>query len=116
MMRKLNAVLLVVSICALTATAEKQKGITNLKDVQPAGITDKKNKNQQYDFTFDAVGMHYTCRSSHKDSVKVTDFVVGTDVNFEVNGNKAKLKNTAGKKVDCTVVRVEKASTSTPPQ
>ena len=112
MIRKLNAVLLVVLICALTAAAEKQKGITNLKDVQPAGITDKKNKNQQYDFVFDAVGMHYTCRSSHKNSVKITDFVVGSDLNFEINGNKAKLKNTSGKKVDCTVVRVERMSAS----
>jgi hypothetical protein len=112
MIRKLSAVLLVVLICALTAAAEKQKGITNLKDVQPAGITDKKNKNQQYDFVFDAVGMHYTCRSSHKNSVKITDFVVGSDLNFEINGNKAKLKNTSGKKVDCTVVRVERMSAS----
>jgi hypothetical protein len=111
-MRTLIAVLVLLTICALTAAGEKQKGTTNLKDVQPAGITDKKNKNQQFDFIFDASGMHYTCRSSHKNSVKITDFVVGTDVNFEIDGNKTKLKNTAGKKVECTVVRVEKSATS----
>ena len=46
--------------------------------------------------------------SSHNKSVKITDYVVGTDVNYEIDGNKTKLKNTAGKKVECTVVRVEK--------
>jgi hypothetical protein len=116
-MGKLSAVLILVMICALSATGEKQKGITNLKDVQPAGTTDKKNKNQQYDLIFEASGMHYTCRTSYKDSVKITDFVVGTDVNYEINGHKGKLKNTRGKKVDCTVVRVEKLPTtqSAPP-
>jgi hypothetical protein len=111
-MGKLSAVLVVIMICALSATGEKQKGITNLKDVQPAGTTDKK-----YDFIFEASGMHYTCRTSYKNSVKVTDFVVGTDVNYEINGQKGKLKNTRGKNVDCTVVRVEKlpASPSAPP-
>ena len=111
-MRRLMAVVLLVVMCVLTAAGAKQKGITNLKDVQPAGETDKKKKNQQYDFIFDAVGMHYTCRSSHSKSVNVTDFVVGSDVNFEINGNKGKLKNTWGKKVDCTVVRVERLTTS----
>jgi hypothetical protein len=112
MVQKLSAIVLAVLICTLTAAAEKQKGITNLKDVQPAGITDKKNKNQQFDFTFDAAGMHYTCRSSHSKSVKATDFVVGSDVNYEIKGHKGKLKNTAGKQVECTVVRVERTSTS----
>jgi len=111
-MRKLSAVLVVVIFCALSVADGKQKGTTNLKDVQPAGITDKENKNQQYDFIFDASGLHYTCRTSHKNSVKITDFVVGTDVNYEIDGNKCKLKNTGGKKVDCTVVRVEKATAS----
>ena len=109
-MQRLVVVVLVIVLCALTAAGEKQKGMANLKDVQPAGTTDKKNKNQQYDFSFEASGMHYTCRTSHKTEVKATDFVVGTDVNYEINGHKGKLKNTAGEQVKCTVVRVEKIS------
>jgi hypothetical protein len=107
-MRKVSAVLIVIFICALWAVGEKQKGLTTLKDVQPAGTTDKKKKNQQYDLVFEAMGMHYTCRTSHDKSIKITDFVVGTNVDYEIDGNKSKLKNTAGKKVGCTVVRVEK--------
>jgi hypothetical protein len=42
--------------------------------------------------------------------VKATDFVVGSDVKYEVDGDKGQLKTPAGKQVKCTVVRVEKAS------
>ena len=110
-MRKLGAILILVTLCAVTATAaEKQKGRANLQDVQPAGNTDKKNKNQQLDFSFEASGMHYTCRTSHKTSVKATDFVVGHDVDYEINGDNGKLKNKSGKAVKCKVVRVENLS------
>jgi hypothetical protein len=114
-MHRWIAVLLMAMMSALTASAaKKDAGTTTLKDVQTAGTTDTKdNKNQQYDFIFDASGHHYTCRTSPKTSVKATDFVVGTDVKYEVDGDKGKLKTTAGKEVKCTVVRVEKAS---PPQ
>jgi len=113
-MRKMSAVVVVLVLCALSAAGEKQKGTTNLKDVQPAGTTDKKKKNQQYDLIFEASGMHYICRTSHDKSIKITDFVVGMDVNYEIDGNKGKLKNTGGKKVDCTIVRVEKIKTPAP--
>jgi hypothetical protein len=110
-MRKLGAILILVTLCAVTVSvAEKQKGTTNLQDVQPVGITDKKNKNQQLDFSFEASGMHYTCRTSPKTSVKATDFVVGHVVDFEVNGDNGKLKNKNGKSVKCKVVRVENLS------
>jgi hypothetical protein len=42
--------------------------------------------------------------------VKATDFVVGGDVKYEVDGDKGQLKTTSGKQVKCTVVRVEKIS------
>ncbi len=113
-MRKWIAVLLMAMMSALTASAaKKDTGTTTLKDLQTAGTTDTKdNKNQQYDFIFDASAQHYTCRTSPKTSVKATDFVVGTDVKYEVDGDKVKLKTTAGKEVKCTVVRVEKVSPS----
>ena len=112
-MRRWIAVLLMAMMSALTASAaKKDTGTTTLKDVQTAGTTDTKdNKNQQYDFIFEASGNHYTCRTSPKTSVKAIDFVVGSEVKYELDSDKAKLKTTAGKEVKCTVVRVEKAST-----
>ena len=90
------------------AMAKKDKGATTLKDVQPAGTTDKNNKNQQFDFSFDASGMSYVCRTSHKTKLKATDFIVGTNLIYELDEHEGKLKNTSGKQVKCTVVRVEK--------
>ena len=109
-MQRWIAVPLLTMVGALTASAaKKDAGATILKDVQPAGTTDAKDKKkQQYDFIFEASGNHYTCRSSPKTSVKAVDFVVGSDVKYEVDGEKGKLKTTAGKEVKCTVVRVEK--------
>lgn len=101
--------LLLVTMCALAASAAKKNtGTTTLKDVRPAGTTNTKDqKKQQYDFIFEASGHHYTCRTHPKTSVKATDFVVGRDVKYEIDGDKGKLKSTAGKDVKCTVVRVE---------
>jgi hypothetical protein len=108
-MHKRNVALLVALILGLSAAAgaEKQKGTATLKDLQPAGTTDKKNKTQQYDFTFDTTGNEYTCRT--KDKLKATDFPVGNDLKYEIDKDKAKLKNMSGKEAKCTVVRVEKA-------
>jgi hypothetical protein len=110
-MRRWIAVMLLI-MSTLTASADnKDKGTTTLKDVQPAGETNTKDKKkQQYDFIFDASGHHYTCRTGPKTSVKATDFVVGKDVKYELNGDKGKLKNMSGKEVKCTVVRVEGVS------
>ena len=112
-MQRWIAVLLLTMVGALVASAgNKDAGATTLKDVQPAGTTDAKDKkNQQYDFIFEASGNSYTCRTSPKTSVKAVDFVVGSDVRYELDGDKGKLKTTAGKKVECTVVRVERVST-----
>ena len=111
-MRRWIAVLLMTVVIDLTASAaKKDAGTTTLKDVQPAGTTDTKDKKkQQYDFIFEASGNHYTCRTSPKTSVKAVDFVVNSDVKYEVDGDKGKLKTTAGKQVKCTVVRVEQVS------
>ena len=107
-MRYVYCAVLLFVVCAPFAMAKKAKGTTTLKDVQPAGTTDKKNKNQQFDFSFDASGMSYVCRTSHKTKVKATDFVVGTNQTYELDEHEGKLKNTSGKQVKCTVVRVEK--------
>ena len=106
-MRNLKVLLLLSIMCALpVSAASKQKGSTTLKDFQPAGTTDKNNKNQQYDMTFVVSGNEYTCRA--KDKLKATDFVVGTEIAYEIDNYKAKVKSSTGKQTSCTVVRVEK--------
>jgi uncharacterized protein YcfJ len=105
-MRRGKTVALLVVAIAMTASAgSKIEGTTKLKDFQPAGTTDKTHKHQQYDLSFAAAGKQYTCRSNEGKSLKATDFVVGSDVKYEINGNKGKLR-ASGKQVECTVVRV----------
>jgi hypothetical protein len=92
----------------------KLKGDTTLKDFQPAGTTDKKNKHQRFDFTFDASGTEYVCRSPEGAKLKATDFPVNSDITYEVDKDKGKVKNKQGKEVKCTLVRVEKIPAATP--
>ncbi len=115
-MRKGNTLALFVIATAITAAAgSKIEGTTALKDFQPFGTTEKKtHKNQQYDLSFVAAGKQYTCRSVEKESLKATDFVVGADVKYEVNGDKGKLKNATGKQVECTIVRVAELPAAAP--
>ena len=106
-MRKWNVVPLLVLMCALTANAgSKQKGTATLKDLQPTGTTDKKHKNQQYDITFDAAPHEYVCRTAEKTKLNATDYIVGNNITYEIDSNKAKIKNSAGKEMKCTIVRV----------
>jgi len=115
-MRALNGVLFLVLVCTISATAgKKDTGTTTLKDLQPAGTPGsegKKNKKtkQQFDFIFETSGKHYTCRTDPKTSVNATDFVVGSSIIYEINGEKGKLKGASGKDVKCTIVRVENVS------
>lgn len=105
------AVLLLIIPSITASAANKATGATTLKDLQPAGTTDTKDKkNQQYDFIFEVSGNRYTCRTSPKTSLKATYFVVGSDVKYEIDEDKAKLKTAAGKNAKCVVVRVEKVS------
>jgi len=102
-------VLLLIAASVTPSAAKKATGATTVKDLQPTGTTDSKDKkHQQYDFTLEVTGNRYTCRTSPKTSLKATDFVVGSDVKYEIDQDKAKLKSTDGKEVKCTVVRVEK--------
>jgi hypothetical protein len=105
---------LTLALTVNVSAGSKDAGKTKLKDLQPAGTTDKNNKNQQYDFTFVSTsGKDYTCRTSEKTKLNATDFVVGSDLSYEVDGNKGKLKSSSGKKVDCSIVRVAEAAPAT---
>jgi hypothetical protein len=116
-MRTRSSVLLLV-IIALAITAafgSKIEGTTTLKDFQPSGTTDKKtHKNQQYDLSFAALGKQYTCRTNEKESLKATDFVVGSDIKYEIGGDKGKVKSASGKQVQCTITRVAELPASQP--
>jgi hypothetical protein len=104
--------LVLPAMFALSAIAgTKETGPTVLKDVQPAGTTDKHQKHQRYDLIFTSTaGREYTCRTGEKTSVKATDFVVGNTVTYEVKDNKGKVKTTSGKQVSCMIVRVANSS------
>ena len=112
-MRNVCILALAVCVAAPVFAAQKQTGTTKLVDVQPAGTTDKKHKHQQYDFTFDAQTHEYTCRSKEGDKINATDFVVGSNIDYQVKGNKGKVKGSTGKEVSCTIVRVAELPTST---
>ncbi len=116
-MRKGNAIALLIVMFAITAAARsKIEGTTTLKDFQPFGTIDKKtHKHQQYDLSFAAMGKLYTCRSVEKESLKATDFVVGSDVQYQINGDKGRVKNGSGKEVECTVMRVAEVPAAAPP-
>ena len=111
--------MIVVSLILLVAlnamAAKKESGNTTLKDVQAVGITNKKQKHQQYDISFvSTLGNDYTCRTGEKEKVKATDLVVGSSVAYEVKGDKGKVKTSSGKQLNCTVVRV--ANTAATPK
>lgn len=112
-MQKLACSILALASLAVTTPtfAAKIKGNTTLKDTQPAGVKDKDHKHQVYDLFFDAAGKSYTCRTNSDKSMNATEFIVGSGLKYELDGDKAKLETPEGKKVECKVVRVEMAPT-----
>jgi hypothetical protein len=114
MRKAISVALLIITMAIAAAAGSKIEGTTTLKDFQPAGMTNKEHKNQQYDLSFVALGKQYTCRTNENKSLKASDFVVGSDLTYEIGGNKGKLRNAAGKKVECTIMRVAEMSVSQP--
>ena len=110
-MRKLlTLIVMVILLAGLALAANKEQGSTALKNVEPAGTTDKKHKKQQYDLSFATAKNDYTCRTNENEKVNATDWVVGSTINYKINGNKGEIKNTqSGKNVKCMVVRVAAA-------
>ncbi|MGI8771562.1 MAG: hypothetical protein ACR2JE_08995 [Acidobacteriaceae bacterium] len=81
-----------------------------LKDVQPLTAPSKHDKHQGYDLSISDNGEVYTCRYDGKGSFKPTDYPVGSQVTFNLNGQKGKMRDMAGQhQVSCRVVRVESA-------
>lgn len=105
----------VLALSTLFATlpasaADKVKGTATLKDTQTTGMKDKQHKHQAYDLFFNTEGKSYTCRTDSNKSMNATDFVVGTQIRYEIDGDKTKVWSSAGKKVGCRIVRVEAAT------
>jgi hypothetical protein len=109
-MYKVTIAAILVIATAGPASGSKLQGSTTLKDSQPTGTKDKEHKHQAYDLSFDASGKQYTCRTNPDKSMNATDFVVGSAVNYAIDGNKVKLKTPQGKQVQCEIVRVEDSS------
>jgi uncharacterized protein YcfJ len=111
-MRKTILAASLLFAATLTASAgNKLQGTMTLKDLQPFGTTDKEHKHQAYDLSFQAQGNSYTCRTDSGKSTNATDFVVGTDMKYQIDGNKAKIKTPQDKELQCKIVRVEKSPT-----
>jgi hypothetical protein len=98
--------LLVLAVALPAAAGPKDKGTTKLKDLQPVGVTDKKNKTQQFEFTFASPTKQYECRTKPGEKVNAAEWMVGGDITYEVNGDKVKMKSASGKSESCKVVRV----------
>ncbi len=110
-----KATIFAIATIAMTlpASADKLKGSSTLKDFQPFGTTDKDHKHQAYDLSFDAKDHSYTCRTNYKKSTTATDFIVGSQITYEIDDNKATIKSPQNKKVQCVIVRVEKTAATT---
>jgi hypothetical protein len=107
-MRKTTVAAFLLFAVTLTASAgNKLQGTMTLKDLQPFGTKDKEHKHQAYDLSFQAEGKNYTCRTDSGKSTNATEFVVGTDMKYQIDGNKAKIKTPQDKELQCKIVRVE---------
>ena len=109
--------LLMAILTGAAVAGNKESGSSTLKNVEPAGTTDKQHKKQQYDLTFDTSKNEYTCRTNENQKVEATQFVVGSAITYTINGNKGEVKSTqSGKSAKCTVVRVAAATAAAPGQ
>jgi hypothetical protein len=112
-MRNLTLLVLILTFASTAIAGSKENGTTTLKDVQPVGTTDKQRKHLQYDLFFTSnSGKEYTCRTPENKKINPTDFVVGSQVTYELNGSKGKVKTSAGKQLECSVVRVAEGNPS----
>ena len=87
---------LIIIVTLPVAAAPKDKGKTTLKDVQPAGTTEKNHKHLQYDLSFSTTttGKDYVCRTKENEKPKATEMVVGSAISYEVGGNTKPLSAT----------------------
>jgi hypothetical protein len=108
-MTKFSKTLLVCLAGAIVSPAVRADSTVQtatLKDLQTVGSTTKKQKHQQYDLVLDGAVNEYVCRTKLGSSLKATDFVVGSPVEFKVSGQNGQATTSAGKHTKCAIVRV----------
>ena len=103
---KISGLYLAVALFSTAALAANTVQTATLKDLQTVGTTSKKQKHQQYDLVIDTTSNEYVCRSKLGSTVKPTQFVVGSTLEFKQNGQNGEVKNSAGNNVKCGIVRV----------
>jgi hypothetical protein len=109
MLKLVPITLLTVALTIPALADHKFEGATVLKDSQPAGVANKRDKHmkhQVFDLTFDAAGNEYICRTDSDKSMNPMDFVVGGNIHYQVDGKKVKIITSNNKKVACNLVRV----------
>jgi hypothetical protein len=87
-----------------------------LKDLQTVGSTSKKQKHQQYDLVIDTSTNEYICRTKLGSSLKPTQFIVGSSLQFKLNGQNGEATTSDGKKTKCGIVRVAAVSAASATQ
>jgi hypothetical protein len=114
-LRKISGLCLAGAVLSTAAMAADLIQTGKLKDLQTVGSTSKKQKHQQYDLVIDTSTNEYVCRTKLGSSLKPTQFVVGSSLQFKVNGQNGEATTSDGKKTKCAIVRVA-AATATSPQ
>jgi hypothetical protein len=106
MFYKTTGLCLVTALLSGVALAAGVIQSATLKDLQTVGTTSKKQKHQQYDFVVDTPSNEYVCRTKLGSSIKPTQFVVGSTLQFTVDGQKGQVRNPAGNHASCGIVKV----------
>jgi len=94
------------ALVSLAAPAESVVQTAFLKDLQTVGTTSKKQKHQQYDLVLDTPAHEYVCRTKLGSSLKPTQFVVGSSLEFKLNGQNGEATTSAGNRAKCGIVKV----------
>jgi DNA topoisomerase VI subunit B len=105
-MQRYKILVLAFAMCSLFAQAASVTQTATLKDLKTVGSTDKKQKHQQYDLVVDTPSNEYTCRTKLGGKVKPTEFIVGSTIQFKLNGQNGEATNATGNHVKCGIVRV----------
>jgi hypothetical protein len=103
-LRKTSGLCLAVALLSTAAMADSLVQTATLKDLQTVGTTNKKQK--QYDLVIDTSTNEYVCRTKLGSSLKPTQFVVGSSLQFKLNGQNGEATTSDGKKTKCGIVRV----------
>ncbi len=85
-LRKTSGLCLAAALLSTAALADSLVQTATLKDLQTVGTTSKKQKHQQYDLVIDTSTNEYVCRTKLGSSLKPTQFVVGSSLQFKLNG------------------------------